>query len=392
MASVERRTRHGRVVWLARWRDPDGRQRSKSFAKKGDADRYMTTVAADVLRGSYIDPQAGKVTFREYAQKWLEAQTSNLSTREQVARRLRLHAIPTLGHLPLSAITPSTIQTWLRGRSAVLAPRTVQVTFANVSSILGAAVDDEILRKNPCSARSVRPPKAETTRIAPWTTEAVQSVWSVLSERYRIVVTLGAGLGLRAGEIFGLSPDDIDFLRGTVTVRRQVKTFDKGKRAFAPPKHGSIRAIPLPESVKDALAAHLAKYPARAVSLPWVEPDGEPVTVPLVITSREGSSPDLGYFRRSIWKPALAAAGVAQGRMNGLHALRHFYASVLLDAGESIKALSEYLGHRDPGFTLRTYTHLMPASEDRTKRAVDAVLGSGPVTHTFHETLRAAEN
>lgn len=57
-----------------------------------------------------------------------------------------------------------------------------------------------------------------------------------------------------------------------------------------------------------------------------------------------------------------------------MHALRHFYASVLLDAGESIKALSEYLGHHDPSFTLRTYTHLMPNSEARTRAAVDRVL------------------
>ncbi|MDT5036690.1 MAG: hypothetical protein QOE03_1875, partial [Micromonosporaceae bacterium] len=56
---------------------------------------------------------------------------------------------------------------------------------------------------------------------------------------------------------------------------------------------------------------------------------------------------------------------------NGMHALRHFYASVLLDGGESIKALAAYLGHSDPGFTLRTYTHLMPSSEERTRRAVD---------------------
>jgi integrase len=69
-----------------------------------------------------------------------------------------------------------------------------------------------------------------------------------------------------------------------------------------------------------------------------------------------------------------------------MHALRHFYASVLLDAGESIKALSEYLGHHDPGFTLRTYTHLMPSSETRTRAAVDRVFededssGDGPET------------
>ncbi|MGI5251915.1 hypothetical protein [Actinacidiphila glaucinigra] len=56
-----------------------------------------------------------------------------------------------------------------------------------------------------------------------------------------------------------------------------------------------------------------------------------------------------------------------------MHALRHFYASVLLDAGESIKAVSAYLGHADAGFTLRTHTHLMPTSETRTRKAVDAV-------------------
>ena len=79
-------------------------------------------------------------------------------------------------------------------------------------------------------------------------------------------------------------------------------------------------------------------------------------------------------FNRAVWRPALVSAGIPLSRENGMHALRHFYASVLLDAGESIKALSEYLGHHDPSFTLRTYTHLMPNSEARTRAAVDRVL------------------
>ncbi|WP_373564226.1 MULTISPECIES: tyrosine-type recombinase/integrase [unclassified Streptomyces] len=69
-----------------------------------------------------------------------------------------------------------------------------------------------------------------------------------------------------------------------------------------------------------------------------------------------------------------------------MHALRHFYASVLLDAGENIKALSTYLGHSDPGFTLRTYTHLMPSGEARARAAMDGLYGvaaprpDGPTT------------
>ncbi len=78
------------------------------------------------------------------------------------------------------------------------------------------------------------------------------------------------------------------------------------------------------------------------------------------------------YFNTSVWKTALVAAGVEPSRENGCHALRHYYyASVLLDAGENIKAVSEYLGHADAGFTLRTYTHLMPSSSERTRKAVD---------------------
>ena len=90
------------------------------------------------------------------------------------------------------------------------------------------------------------------------------------------------------------------------------------------------------------------------------------------------------YFNAQIRKPALRKAGVPVTRANGTHALRHFYASALLDGGESIRAVSEYLGHADPGFTLRTYTHLMQSSAERTRKAIDVVFEpeSAPVDLT----------
>ncbi|SDY98654.1 Phage integrase family protein [Micromonospora pattaloongensis] len=81
-----------------------------------------------------------------------------------------------------------------------------------------------------------------------------------------------------------------------------------------------------------------------------------------------------------MWKPAIRATGIEDTRHNGMHVLRHTYASVLLDAGESVKALSAYLGHADPGFTLRVYTHLLPSSEDRTRRAIDEAFADDPET------------
>jgi integrase len=119
------------------------------------------------------------------------------------------------------------------------------------------------------------------------------------------------------------------------------------------------------------------------ITLPWLTPAGPKVTYRLLFTSGIGAATWSQAFNDQAWKPALASAGIiptpkkgqryAAAREHGMHALRHLYASVLLDAGESIKALSLYLGHSDPGFILRVYTHLMPSSEPRTRKAISAM-------------------
>lgn len=71
--------------WLARYDDPDGRARSKTFARKLDAERFIATVETDKLRGTYLDPDAGRISVREFAEAWLDAQTFDPSSREAVA-------------------------------------------------------------------------------------------------------------------------------------------------------------------------------------------------------------------------------------------------------------------------------------------------------------------
>ncbi|WP_280870985.1 site-specific integrase [Streptomyces sp. MJP52] len=198
-----------------------------------------------------------------------------------------------------------------------------------------------------------------------------------------MAVDLGAGCGLRQGEIFDLAVDDVDFLGGTIRVVRQVKIIDS-ELVFAPPKGGKVRAVPLANTTAALLTQHITRRPPQEVTLPWKTPDGPPVAASLLLYSRERKALNRNYFNTFLWKPALVSAGVIperqsgerfeQSREHGIHALRHYYASVLLDAGENVKALAEYLGHSDPGFTLRTYTHLMPDSSDRARRAIDAAL------------------
>lgn len=373
MASISKREVGGKPRYDVNYREPDGTRRRKTFLKKDLADKFATKVEHDKNSGAYIDPDAGKVTFKAYAEQWLAAQTFDVTSREGAEMHLRLHVYPVLGGKQLRAIKPSTMQAWLRGLT--MSSTYQRLIFGTVSSIFNAAVDDDLVKTNPCRAGSVHTPKTELRKVVPWTVERVVQVREAVPERYRIAVTIAAGLGLRQGEVFGLAVEDIDFLRGIVKVRRQVRLFSSGGQAFRLPKGRKDREIPLPDSVRDDLAAHLAAYPARSVTLPWDTTEGKPVTVALVLTTPEGEALKRNNFNRRVWGPALKKAGVEQTRDDGMHACRHFFASVLVDAGESIKAVSDYLGHSDPGFTLRTYTHLMPNSTERTKRAVDDALG-----------------
>lgn len=382
MASVQKRpprTAGGSATYRVRYRDPAGVQSSKTFDKLSQAKSFQATVEADKARGTYVDQSLGRMTLGEYAELWLAMQTYGESTREQTAHRVRRHVIPSLGATPLAALRTSQVQAWVRAKQQELGPRTVRLLVSLLSSILNAAVDDERIAKNPCRSSSIRLPKLDDRKIVPWTEQQVRDVRQSLPDRYRIMLTITTGLGLRQGEVFGLAVEDVDFLRGVVRVQRQVSIVGS-RLVFALPKGRKVREVPLPSSVADLLSAHLQAFPARAVTLPWEVPTGQPVEARLFLSSREGGALNRNYVNRSIWKPALTAAGIAATREQGMHSGRHFYASVQLEAGTSIRALAEYLGHADPGFTLRTYTHLMPQSQDKAKRAVNDVferLGNG---------------
>ena len=178
------------------------------------------------------------------------------------------------------------------------------------------------------------------------------------------VSVTAAGTGLRQGEAFGLTVDRVDFLRRSLTVDRQIVLL-RGAPELAPPKtEASRRTIPLPGVVVDALAA----YPASSGGLVFTNEHAEAI--------RRTRFSDL-------WRPAVARARLAPG--TGFHALRHFYASLLTRHGESVKTVQARLGHASATETLDTYGHLWPDSEDRTRQAVDLVLGLRRDTGVTHE-------
>jgi integrase len=377
MASVEKRIRNGQKTWLARWRDPDNKQHKRSFPREVDARRFLTSIEHAKLTGGYVDPAAGKMTLKAYAEEWRAAQVHRPSSVAHVETMLRRHAYPTLGHRPLAAIRPSEVQAWVKRLSTgvenpackskthtkcecrrALAPATVAVVHGIVAAVYKSAVRDRKVTASPCDG--VKLPKREPRKVVPPTTETVVALTGKMPDRYKALVTLAAGTGLRQGEAFGLTVDRVDFLRRTVTVDRQLVQMPKAQAVFGPPKTAaSYRTIPLPQVVVDALAAHLAQFPAGPDGLIFTTPEGEPL--------RRTS------FSGQVWRPAVAAAAV-----DGLvfHSLRHYFASLLIRYGESVKVVQARLGHATAAETLDTYSHLWPDSEDRTREAVDAVLGT----------------
>jgi integrase len=354
MASVDRRGDSRPKPWLVRWRDEGGRQRKQSFARKVDADRFRAEVEHRLNTGSYIDPIAGRTTFQAYAEEWRAVQLHRPNTAGRVASQLSKHAYPALGARPLSALRTSEMQAFVTGLQ--LAPSSARSVFSTVRTVLTAAVRDRIISRNP--ADGVKLPEMPRRRVVPLTLDQVEALAAAMPARYRALVVLGAGTGLRQGEMFGLQVGDVNFLRRTLTVERQVQTKVGGGGEVGPLKNrNSYRTIPLGRAVVDTLAAHLAAYPAAGAEHVFTDPDGK-------LLHR-------GAFNKAVWDPARKAAGQPEATC---HDMRHFYASLLIRAGLSVKVVGDRLGHGNAAMTLNVYSHLWPDDEDRSREAVDAVL------------------
>ena len=359
--------------WLARWRDPAGVQRKRAFDRRVDADRFLVEVAADLARGGYVDPRGGRITFRTYAEQWRCAQVHRATTAAQVESHLRRHVYPTFGDRPLGSIRPSEVQ----AGSAASSRTSPQPLFRSSTRSWPASSG---LRSGTGSSPSPHAstsgcPSRSQSGSSRWPPNEVEALIAAMPERYQALVVLAAGTGLRQGEAFGLEVGGVDFLRRTLEVRQQLVTMPGKPPYLAPPKTpSSYRTVPLPQVVVDALAAHLAAFPTVPVEILDATHKPEPKSrqAALVFTTPAGVPVRRTRFS-PIWRPAATAAGLGDGVT--FHDLRHYYASLLIRHGESVKAVQRRLGHKSAVETLDTYSHLWPDSEDRTREAVDAVLG-----------------
>jgi integrase len=249
-----------------------------------------------------------------------------------------------------------------------LAGSTVAVIYGRISAAFSAAVRDRIIAPSPCV--DVKRPKLSSGVEAVLTTDQVLAIANAILPSYRALVLTMAGTGLRPGEAFGLTVDAAphDLRRGPGGAPARAGRA-AGRRVDVAPQDGLVEAHgPGRGVVIDAVTRHLAEHRPHPV-------------LGLVFTNERGGPLQQSPFART-WGTAPERAG-APGWATP-HDLRHYYASLLIHRGASVKTVQRRLGHRSAKTTLDTYAALWPDAEDATRAAVDDELGPRLVSPPCH--------
>ncbi|MGQ0678404.1 MAG: tyrosine-type recombinase/integrase [Actinomycetota bacterium] len=369
MAHITKRPDRPRP-YLVRWIDTSNQERSKAFVRKVDAEAHLIAVEASKLRGEYVDPRLGRVTFGEYSEK-VAAQKVNQrpSTRARDESYFKNLILPTFGAMPLQTIELSDVKTWLAGLQARgSAPATIRKAYQLLAGVLAEAVRERRIARTPCL--DIRPgdlPKLEHSEMRFLSTQEVQQLADAMDPKFRPLVLTAAFTGLRFGELAALRLKHVNLLKRTVSVEEGM-TDVKGHQAFGPLKtKASRRTVTIPAFLVDVLAKHLkARAPLGPDDLIFVGAYGAPLRA--------------SSFRRRFWYPAVKAS---VGPPCRFHDLRHTHAAMLIQAGTHAKLIQRRLGHAQIGVTLNTYGHLMEGLDESAADALETAwngLADGPET------------
>lgn len=345
--------------WQAQYRPvPGGKQFTRTTRRKVDAQRWVDEQTTAIVSGNYVDPNAGRVTFGDYFERWAARQVWAPGTTRAMGLAARS---VTFWDVPLRLLMRSHVETWVkhmqsvnhgRGRSGGLAPGTVRTRFNNVRAVLRGAVNDRIVAMDPTDGVKLpRVRKADVSMALPTSTQ-VRRLVEVSHRDFRAFVALCAFAGLRLGEAAALQVGDFDLTGRKLAVRRQVQRAGGTEVDIRPPKCGSERTIFLADGLIDIVEAYLARLPGSGDAR-WLFP-GE--------NENPTHQDTVGYW----WRKTRTAAECPAVK---LHDLCHFYASGLIAAGCDVVTVQRALGHSSATITLNTYAHLWPTAEDRTRAA-----------------------
>lgn len=367
--------RHGRGKrYRVRYLDAEGTLRRKAFGRKRDAEQWEL----EAFTGSTVEQQVRQaerhITFREYAERWRLSRRAGwvLGTRERVDSNLRNHLYPTFGDRRISAITLTSILEWISASLVSnVAKSSLKLYTELLDAILAAAVTDKIITENPAEGVNLRQILRGLSKSPKWipTQEEVLRLLEVVPERYRAIIWLGAGQGLRFAEAVGVEEGArcLDFVGDDLHVVQQIRysPSEHGGFYLSEPKAGSTGTLDLDPVVKEALQHHIDKFPPKEFHVVDII-SGEPVkrTAQLLFhTTRGNPFTDRTWSRE--WVKWRTAAGWPT-KHGTFHSLRHFLATTLITNHVEPQEVQKQMRHKTLRITLDTYVHWWPKPDRRT--------------------------
>lgn len=377
----------GKVSWEARYRDPTGQQRSKSFPLKKEAVAFLEEERRRIRRGEWLDPHTHTLTVGELMDAWADRPIRK-GTAE--AYRLTRKNLGPLADMPASRLTRSDVDAWHRqlttGRPWMgkqdtgLAPSSAREHVVRLSASLNGAVDDGTLLRNPVKLPRL-PDAQQVLRSDIPDMDTVRSVVVRLQDggsrfpaqervagkrgEFRPVtriqepqviiadmVRAAVGTGMRLSELCGLRVEDVDFLRREVRVEAQLAV--SGKVRVPTKTLASVRTIPIADDLIEVLDRR-----AAASHEGWLFETNRGTPYRAATAG--------GELRKTVTH---LNAGVT------FHSFRHLYASRLISGGVSVKQVQRVLGHSSAATTLDVYAHFFPGDDELSRAAISGAVES----------------
>lgn len=382
-------------AWIVDYVDGAGVRRLKTFDRKKDADAFAASSAVEIRDGIHVAENAS-ITVAKAGELWIaEAERSGLerSTVDQYKQHLNLHIVPILGATKLSNLNPPTIRAFedsLRDKGC--SPAMVRKVRVSLGSLLADAQERGTTARNPVRemrAKSRKGKERQQERRAKGklkigvdipAREEVKAIVDALDGRWRPLLLTAIFSGMRASELRGLRWSDVDFEKREIRVHQRADRYDEIGR---PKSEAGERVIPVPPMVINTLREWKLTCPRRDTGK--VDADGAPVMVlELVFPNGKGNVESLANIINRGLIPVQIKAGISvdtgkrdddgnpvmRAKYTGMHALRHFYASWLInrreDGGLGLlpKVVQSRLGHSSIVMTMDVYGHLFPRGDD----------------------------
>ena len=402
--AVQKRVRNGKTRWVARYRDPAGREHSRTFETRREATSFLAEQEHAIHAGTWVNPDQAAITVQKLAEAWANQAGTDGTKR---VRNLLAKNLGDMGAMPVGKLKPTMVRAWVghlrNGRPWVEDCEGVSAAYVSsmlhqLKAMLRQAVDDELIAKNPAAKISApRPDTAVTYADIPSVDEVYlmeSAAWNGLTakkrrelaeksggekmQRYRafsarpsvaVAIRLGAATGMRAGEVCGLTWTAIDFERGTIHVAAQASRDGQGLMELKT-KSAGRRTISVDEETLALLRQHRERLHGSE----------------RVIVNSAGTPMSAGVLAREL-DTLRRVTGVRETA--SMKSLRHFHATTLLQAGVPVKTVQHRLGHASAVMTLQVYAHFVPADDDSAAGVIGAALADAGQVRDRRRNLRA---